>query len=57
MIETFRNLETTPMGFNPDHLLTVRVPLMNYMYSPGAQSANFYRQVLPIRLATGGGIP
>ncbi|HEY6293657.1 MAG TPA: ABC transporter permease [Terriglobia bacterium] len=45
MIETFRHLETAPTGFNPDHVLTVRVPLMSYKYSR-PQSADFYRQVL-----------
>ncbi len=45
MIETFRHLETAPTGFNPDHLLTVRVPLMSYKYSR-PQSADFYREVL-----------
>jgi putative ABC transport system permease protein len=46
MIETFQHLETAPTGFNPDHVLTVRVPLMNYKYSQGPQSVNFYRTVL-----------
>ena len=45
MIETFRHLETAPTGFNPDHVLTVRVPLARYKYSPGPQSVNFYREV------------
>jgi putative ABC transport system permease protein len=46
MIETFRRLETASTGFRPDHVLTVRVPLMNYKYSPGVQSSNFYRTLL-----------
>jgi putative ABC transport system permease protein len=45
MVQSFRRLSTTPTGFNPDHLLTVRVPLMKYKYSP-SQSADFYRGVL-----------
>src|SRR5438552_3777677 len=45
MIESFEHLETAPTGFNPDHLLTVRVPLMSYKYSR-PQSADFYREVL-----------
>jgi putative ABC transport system permease protein len=45
MVQSFRKLATTATGFNPDHLLTVRVPLMNFKYSP-AQSAEFYRNVL-----------
>jgi putative ABC transport system permease protein len=45
MAQSFRRLATYPTGFDPDHLLTVRVPLMKYKYSP-AQSADFYRNVL-----------
>jgi len=45
MIQSFQHLETTPTGFNPDHLLTVRVPLMSYKYSQ-PQSADFYRELL-----------
>jgi putative ABC transport system permease protein len=45
MAQSFRRLATCPTGFDPDHLLTVRVPLMKYKYSP-AQSADFYRGVL-----------
>ena len=46
MIQSFQRLETAPTGFNPDHVLTVRVPLAKYKYSQGTQSANFYREVL-----------
>lgn len=46
MIQSFKRLETTPTGFNPDSLLTVRVPLMDFKYSPGRQSAAFYRTIL-----------
>jgi len=45
MVQSFRRLAAAPTGFDPDHLLTVRVPLMNYKYSP-PQSADFYRGVL-----------
>jgi putative ABC transport system permease protein len=45
MVQSFRRLSATPTGFDPDHLLTVRVPLMKYKYSP-PQSADFYRGVL-----------
>jgi putative ABC transport system permease protein len=45
MVQSFRRLAITPNGFNPDHLLTVRVPLMNYKYSP-PKSAAFYEDVL-----------
>jgi putative ABC transport system permease protein len=54
MIQTFERLETAPTGFKPDHLLTVRVPLVNYKYSPGEQSAVFYRTVLERILAIPG---
>ena len=46
MIQSFERLATAPTGFNPDHLLTVRVPLANYKYSAGPQSVEFYRAVL-----------
>lgn len=46
MIETFRHLQAAPTGFKPDHVLTVRVPLMSYKYSSGAESSTFYRSVL-----------
>ncbi len=46
MIRSFSNLEAAPTGFKPDHLLTVRVPLVNYKYAPGQQSAAFYRNLL-----------
>jgi len=45
MIQTFERLQAAPTGFNPDHVLTVRVPLAKYRYSPGPQSVNFYRGV------------
>jgi putative ABC transport system permease protein len=54
MIQTFERLETAPTGFKPDHLLTVRVPLVNYKHSPGEQSAAFYRTVLERILAIPG---
>jgi putative ABC transport system permease protein len=46
MIQTFMRLESAPTGFRTDHLLTVRVPLVNYKYSQGEPSAAFYRSVL-----------
>ena len=46
MIQSFQRLEAIPTGFRPDHLLTVRVPLKNFKYSQGPQSAAFYRNVL-----------
>ncbi|HEV2352329.1 MAG TPA: ABC transporter permease [Terriglobia bacterium] len=46
LIRSFQSLSTAPTGFNPDHLLTVRVPLAKYKYSAGPQSVEFYREVL-----------
>ena len=46
LIQSFQSLEAVPTGFRPDHLLTVRVPLVNYKYEQGPQSAAFYRTVL-----------
>ena len=46
MIQSFKRLEAAPTGFNPDRVLTVRLPLVDYKYSPGPQSTAFYRSVL-----------
>jgi putative ABC transport system permease protein len=46
LIQSSAKLETAPIGFKPDHLLTVRVPLVNYKYAQGERSAAFYRTVL-----------
>ncbi len=45
MIRSFNHLMAAPTGFNSHHLLTVRVPLVNYKYSQGPQSSAFYREV------------
>ena len=45
-IQSFEGLTRAPTGFVPDHLLTVRVPLLKYKYAPGAQSTRFYQEVL-----------
>ena len=46
LIQSSAKLEAAPTGFKPDHLLTVRVPLVNYKYAQGERSAAFYRTVL-----------
>ncbi len=46
MIQSFEFLEAAPIGFNPDRVLTVRVPLVNYKYAQGPPSADFYREIL-----------
>jgi putative ABC transport system permease protein len=45
MIQSFERLQSAPTGFNPDRVLTVRIPLVNYKYSQ-AQSPAFYTTVL-----------
>jgi putative ABC transport system permease protein len=54
MIQTFERLETAPTGFKPDHLLTVRVPLVGYKYSTREQSPAFYHTVMGRILAVPG---
>jgi putative ABC transport system permease protein len=46
MIQAFQHLAAAPVGFNPDHLLTVRVPLVKFKYQEGSQSVDFYKEVL-----------
>jgi putative ABC transport system permease protein len=46
MIQSLERLERAPAGFNPDRILTVRVPLADYKYAQGPQSAAFYDTVL-----------
>ena len=46
MIQSFQRLERAPTGFVPDHILTVRVPLVKYKYEPGVRSTRFYEEVL-----------
>jgi putative ABC transport system permease protein len=46
MVQSFRRLERAPTGFNPDHLLTVRIPLVRYKRSQGLEATNFYQKVL-----------
>jgi predicted permease len=45
-IRSFQRLEEAPTGFVPDHILTVRVPLLRYKYAPGVESTRFYQEVL-----------
>ena len=45
LTKTFRALENEPLGFNPDHLLTVGIKLPSLKYNDAAQAA-FYQQLL-----------
>jgi predicted permease len=46
MVQSFQRLARAPTGFVPDHILTVRVPLLKYKYAPGVESTRFYQEVL-----------
>jgi putative ABC transport system permease protein len=45
LTKTFRALEEEPLGFNPDHLLTVGIKLPSLKYNDAAQVA-FYQELL-----------
>ena len=46
MLRSFHRLATVNPGFNTNHVLTVRVPLVARKYSQGVASASFYEDVL-----------
>ncbi len=46
MIKSFIRLQQFDLGFNPDHLLTMRVQLSGSKYSEGNQVAGFYKQAV-----------
>jgi putative ABC transport system permease protein len=46
MIETLWNLRTMDLGFRPDHLLTMVIPLPNKKYDSDEKRRGFYRDVL-----------
>jgi predicted permease len=46
MIETLWNLRRIDLGFRPDHLLTMGVPLPNTKYNTNEKLRAFYRDVL-----------
>jgi len=46
MMETLWNLRRVDLGFRPDHLVTMGVPLPNTKYDTNAKLRNFYREVL-----------
>jgi len=46
MIRSFQRLSAAPTGFQPEHVLTVRVPLVKYKYAEGPPSVAFYRSIL-----------
>jgi putative ABC transport system permease protein len=46
LTRTFRALENEPLGFNPDHLLTVGLKLPSLKYPDAARQVAFYQQIL-----------
>ncbi len=46
LTRTFRALENEPLGFNPDHLLTVGLKLPSLKYTDAARQSAFYQQLL-----------
>jgi len=46
MIDSFHRLITVHTGFNPSHVVTARIPLVNFRYKAGAQTAAFYDRVM-----------
>jgi putative ABC transport system permease protein len=46
LTRTFRALENAPLGFNPDHLLTVGLKLPSLKYRDTARQEAFYQQLL-----------
>lgn len=46
LTQTFRALENVPLGFNPNHLLTVGIKLPGLKYHEPLNQATFYQQLL-----------
>lgn len=46
LIKSFLNLQRIDPGFNPDNVLTVRIPLLASKYSEPSQARAFYQQLL-----------
>jgi putative ABC transport system permease protein len=46
LIKSFLNLSRSDIGFDPDHVLTMRIALPDTRYKENEQVANFYQQVL-----------
>jgi putative ABC transport system permease protein len=46
MIKSFSRLQGVDLGFNPDHVLAMRIALPSYKYPTQQQEAAFFRQLL-----------
>jgi predicted permease len=47
MIKALEHLRGVDIGFNPNHLLSLRIPLQNSRYQEPQQQVEFFRQLLP----------
>src|SRR5215510_14176718 len=54
MIRSFMRLQNVPLGFAPDHVLTMRLALPAAKYGQGAPRVNFFDQLLQRLRATPG---
>jgi hypothetical protein len=53
MIRSFTHLQNVPLGFAPNHVLTMRLTLPTAKYGQGAPRVNFFDQVLPAARCAG----
>src|SRR5262245_17998870 len=54
MIRSFMHLQNVPLGFEPNHVLTMRLALPTAKYGQGAPRVNFFNQLLQRLRATPG---
>jgi putative ABC transport system permease protein len=54
MIRSFTHLQNVPLGFAPNHVLTMRLALPTAKYGQGAPRVNFFNQLLQRLRATPG---
>src|SRR5215470_9428774 len=54
MIRSFTHLQNVPLGFGPNHVLTMRLALPTAKYGQGAPRVNFFDQLLQRLRATPG---
>ena len=47
LIQSYRSLMRTDLGFHPEHVLSVQIPLPHARYAAPQQIADFYQQLLP----------
>ena len=47
MVRTYRQLTSMDLGFQPDHVLTMRIPLPESKYPGGPEITGFFQELLP----------